>query len=227
MTDGEVLGVEDQIETEDNDAQSQQDQGQEANVSGNEEGQVTEEGAAKDVDGTTEESEVQSGGEGVEQEGDDQEEDGSDKESKDSLGVGEESEGICEQEGEDDVCDDVDVGSSEPVSLEIDNDSQNEEKDAAGNADPFLSLDPFVGDLSGGFFSGLAVDSGGGDGGSTDDIFKSEESQGDEGDEVLDGEEGIELSEEDDSSGGSFVEEFAGVRKVINDMVAHRMKEFR
>jgi len=228
LADGEVLGVEDQVETKDDDTQSQQDQSEESDVGGNEEGQVAEEGTSKDVDGSSEESEVQTGSEGVEQEGDDQEENGGNKEGNDSLGVGEEGKGICEQEGEDNVCEDVNVASSEPVSLEIDNHSQKKKEDSTGNTDPFLSLDPLVGDLGGGLFSVCSTSDGGGsDGGSTNHIFESEESQCDESNEVLDGKESIELSEEDHSGGGSFVKELGGVRKVIDDMVAHRIKEFR
>jgi len=214
LSNGEVLGVENQVETEDDDAQSQQDQSEEGNVSGDEESQITEEGTSEDVDGSSEESEVQTGGEGIEQEGDDQEEDGGDKESKDSLGVREPSKGICEQEGEEDVCDDIDVASSEPVSLEVDNDGHKKENNCQGDTDPLLVLDPFVSNLSVRLVCRIG------------DIFKSEESQGNKRNEVLDSKEGIELSEEDNPRGGSFVKEFGGVRKVINDMVAHRMKEF-
>jgi len=228
LADGEVLGIEDQVETEDNDTQSQQDQGEESDVGGNEEGQVAEEGTSKDVDGSSEEGQVQTGGEGVEQEGDDQEENGGDKEGNDSLRVREESQGVCEQEGKDDVCEDIDVASSEPVSLEIHNHSQNNKEDSAGNTDPFLSLDPLVGDLGGGFFNVSSTSDGSsGNGGSTNNIFKSEEPQCNESNEVLDSKESIEFSEEDHSGGGSFIKELAGVRKVINDMVAHRIKEFR
>ncbi len=214
LSNGEVLGIEDQVESEDDDAQSQQDQSEEGNVSGNEEGQIREKSTSEDVDGTSEESEIQTGGEGIEQEGDDQEEDGGDKESKDSARVREPGKGVCEQEGEENVCDDINVASSEPVSLEIDDDGNKKENDSQGDTDPLLVLDPFVSNLGVGLFF------------TSSNLFETEESQSDKGNEVLDSKKGIELSEEDNSRGGSFVKEFGRVRKVINDMVAHLMKEF-
>lgn len=189
LSNNDELGIIDQVETKNDDAQSKEDQVEEGKVGSDKESEVWEQSASEDIDGTTEESQVQSSSQSVEEEWDAEDEDWWDEKEQDSSSVREVGEVVSKEGSEQDVNDHIDWGLSEPVSSEVNNQDKEELEDTEGDAESKVALDP------------------------SDSVgFTGDDTHGDDRDKELDSEEGVELSQEDDSGGGTLVKEFVTIR---------------
>jgi len=141
LSDKKISGVIDQIESQNDDDQSGPDQGEEWNVSGNKEQSIGEESSTQNINGSSEESQVHSGGQSIAEkwEGEDSDWSG-DQGSNDIISIVVDH--IAQKEGEINVNENIQGSLSEEVSEEEDSQDNQNELDAVSQSESPLLINP-------------------------------------------------------------------------------------